>query len=57
MKNKKISACLATFSGAKYISEPLDSILPQLGNNDEVIISDDGLTDRTLEIIKDLNIS
>ena len=46
-----ISVALATYNGEKYITEQLSSILPQLTSEDEIIISDDGSTDRTLEII------
>lgn len=46
-----VSVCMATYNGAKYIREQLESILCQLSENDEVIISDDGSTDETLEII------
>lgn len=47
----QISIALATYNGEKYITEQLESILPQLAPEDEIIISDDGSTDRTLEII------
>ena len=50
-----ISVCLACHNGEKYIKEQLNSILCQLSDNDEVIISDDGSTDSTLDIIKGLN--
>ncbi|MFA6144571.1 MAG: glycosyltransferase family 2 protein [Sulfurimonas sp.] len=43
---------MATYNGEKYIKEQLDSILLQLGDNDEVIISDDSSTDNTLQIIE-----
>jgi glycosyltransferase involved in cell wall biosynthesis len=46
-----ISVCIATYNGEKYIKEQLDSILCQLSELDEVIISDDGSTDATIEII------
>lgn len=46
-----ISVCMATHNGEKFIKEQLDSILCQLAPDDEVVISDDGSTDRTLEII------
>lgn len=46
-----ISVCIATYNGEKYIQEQLASILPQLGRDDEVIISDDGSTDNTLNAI------
>jgi glycosyltransferase involved in cell wall biosynthesis len=51
----KISVCIATYNGSKYIREQLDSILSQISENDEVIISDDGSTDETLEIIESYN--
>lgn len=43
----KISVALAAYKGEKYIKEQLLSILSQLGENDEIIVSDDlpsGLT-------------
>lgn len=46
-----ISVCIATHNGSKYIREQLDSILSQIGTEDEIIISDDGSTDDTLSII------
>lgn len=47
-----VSVCMATYNGEKYIKEQLDSILSQLTSSDEVVISDDGSMDRTVEIIK-----
>ena len=46
-----ISVCMATYNGERFIKEQLDSILPQLSQDDELIVSDDGSTDKTLEII------
>lgn len=46
-----ISVCMATYNGERFIKEQIDSILPQLSQDDELIISDDGSTDKTLEII------
>ncbi len=51
----KISVCMATYNGEEYIGEQLDSILEQLGENDEVIVSDDNSQDKTIEIIKKIN--
>lgn len=51
----KVSVAMATYNGEKYIYEQLESILSQLNNNDEVIISDDGSNDNTLQIIKNIN--
>lgn len=50
-----ISVCIATFNGEKYIKKQLLSILCQLSKEDEVIISDDGSTDNTIQIIEQLN--
>ena len=51
----RISVCMPTFNGERFIQNQLDSILSQLGVNDEVIISDDSSTDRTVDIIKGFN--
>lgn len=50
-----ISVCIATYNGEKYIKKQLESILSQLADSDEVIISDDGSTDNTLRVINQLN--
>lgn len=47
-----ISVCMATYNGGKYIKEQIDSILPQLGKNDELVVSDDGSKDDTCSIIE-----
>ena len=54
-RDYKISVAIATYNGEQYIKEQLFSILVNLGDNDEIIISDDGSTDSTLKIIKSLN--
>lgn len=54
MENLKISVCVATYNGEKYIQEQLKSILPQLKKYDEVIVSDDGSKDNTIFKIKEL---
>ena len=51
-KNKKNSIVMATYNGEKYISEQIDSILNNMSLNDELIISDDGSTDKTVDIIR-----
>jgi glycosyltransferase involved in cell wall biosynthesis len=50
-----ISVCMAAYNGEKYIREQIDSILSQLGQKDELIISDDGSTDNTFNIINEIN--
>jgi glycosyltransferase involved in cell wall biosynthesis len=47
-----ISVCIPTYNGEKYIKKQLDSILCQLSDLDEVIISDDSSTDATLKVIE-----
>ena len=47
-----ISVVMATYNGARYIKEQLDSILYQSVQSDEVIIRDDCSTDNTVEIVK-----
>lgn len=50
-----ISVCIATYNGDKYIEEQILSILNQLSDEDEIIISDDGSKDKTLKVIDRLN--
>lgn len=50
-----ISVCIATYNGGRFIKEQLESIISQLSENDELIISDDGSTDNTVDIISSFN--
>ena len=43
---------MATYNGAEFIAEQIDSILVQMDEYDELIISDDGSSDNTCEIVK-----
>jgi glycosyltransferase involved in cell wall biosynthesis len=45
------SVVLASYQGERFIGEQLDSILPQLAPEDEVVISDDASTDQTLDVV------
>lgn len=49
---KKVSVVMATYNGEKYIEEQIQSILENLRENDEFIISDDGSKDSTIDIIE-----
>lgn len=49
-----ISVCIATYNGAPFIAQQLQSVLPQLAPLDEVIVSDDGSTDGTLQVVQSL---
>jgi glycosyltransferase involved in cell wall biosynthesis len=49
----KVSVAMATYNGADFIKEQLDSIYRQTRAVDEVIICDDGSKDNTVVIVKD----
>lgn len=48
----RVSVAMAVYNGEKYLAEQLESILGQLGSKDELVVSDDGSTDRTIEIVE-----
>lgn len=50
-----VSVCMASHNGEPYIRQQIESILSQLNNCDELIISDDGSTDATISIIESFN--
>ena len=50
-----ISVCIPTYNGAKYIAQTIESILNQTFTDFEVIVSDDGSSDETLEIVGSFN--
>jgi glycosyltransferase involved in cell wall biosynthesis len=51
----KISVCIATYNGEKYILKQLLSILNQLDEKDEVVLVDDASTDKTLILVREIN--
>ena len=48
----QISIAMATYNGAKYLQEQLDSFLQQTRLPDELVVCDDGSTDATVEILE-----
>ena len=48
---------MASFNGSKYLHDQLGSFVAQTRLPDEVVISDDGSTDNTLEIIRQFSVS
>lgn len=51
----KVSVCMATFNGARFLLKQLNSITRQLSRQDEIIIVDDASTDETLQVIRGIN--
>lgn len=51
--NKLVSIAMTTYNGEKFIKKQLDSIINQTYKNLEIIICDDGSTDKTIDIIKE----
>ena len=50
----KISVALAYYNGGTYIKEQTDSILPQLGEKDELIISVDDASDGSMPLLEQI---
>jgi glycosyltransferase involved in cell wall biosynthesis len=48
----RVSVCIATYNGEKFIGMQLNSIIEQLGERDEIIISDDESQDQTTQIVR-----
>lgn len=55
MHRESISVCMACYNGEPYIEEQIASILPQLNEDDELIIIDDHSSDSTGQIIQKMN--
>ena len=47
-----VTILLATYNGAQYLSEQLNSIVQQTHKHREIVASDDGSTDLTLDILR-----
>ncbi len=48
-----VSIVMATYNGTQFIRNQIDSILSQLNADDEFIVSDDGSTDGTFEVLQE----
>lgn len=46
-----VSVCIPTFNGERHIRQTLESVLSQSLKDFEIVVSDHGSTDRTLEIV------
>ena len=49
----RLSVCLPTYNGEAYVAEALRSVLEQSYTAFEVVVVDDGSSDRTLEILQE----
>jgi glycosyltransferase involved in cell wall biosynthesis len=47
-----ISVCMGVKNGGQFIGEQIDSILPQIGVSDELVISDDNSTDDSVRRVE-----
>ena len=54
-RKEKVTVAMATYNGEKYIKEQIETILNNLDDKDELVISDDGSSDMTIEIINKIN--
>ncbi len=54
MAGLSASVAVCTYNGEKFIAEQLNSIINQTVRPDQIVISDDSSTDRTIEIAKEL---
>ena len=55
MGGGKIYVLLAAYNGGRVIGEQISSILSELTDGDELIVSDDGSSDDTLRIVREFN--
>ena len=49
----RVSVAMVTYNGGRYLRQQLDSVLEQLGDQDELVVSDDGSEDDTLLILRE----
>jgi glycosyltransferase involved in cell wall biosynthesis len=52
LRDQKIVILLAAFNGAAHITEQLESFVAQSHSNWELLVSDDGSTDETIDLIR-----
>jgi glycosyltransferase involved in cell wall biosynthesis len=50
----RVSVCMATYKGESFVREQLESILVQLGPDDEVVVVDDASPDGTAAVVESM---
>jgi len=48
----RVSVCMATYDGARWVEEQLASILAEIGPDDEVVVVDDASHDDTVALVR-----
>jgi abequosyltransferase len=56
MKSLLLSICIATYNRGGYIGETLDTIIPQLDNDVELLVVDGASTDNTKDVVRSIEI-
>ncbi|WP_456397492.1 glycosyltransferase family 2 protein [Desulfurobacterium sp.] len=52
MRQRKVAILMATYNGARFLSQQLDSLLSQTYDNWFLLVHDDGSEDETVDILK-----
>lgn len=52
MRDVRVSVCMATYNGASYVREQIDSILAELEPQDELLVVDDASSDGTIDLLR-----
>lgn len=55
MSSIRVSVCMATYNGASYLREQIDSILAELEPDDELVVVDDASRDGTVELLRSID--
>ena len=48
---KKVLILMATYNGAKYLDEQIQSLIEQKNVQVDILVRDDGSTDNTIEVL------
>ena len=49
-----VSVCMASYNGERYVEAQLRSVIPQLGDDDEIIVIDDASSDSTPQRLRNI---